>query len=92
MYESKDMQESISMEIGLDADAKRFYRRWKNEHDNIRRYEFTERYFRLIYSNTAVCDARNAIIFGPSHPALPSLEDLELYRRRMEHGDPAKMA
>ena len=54
------MEESISMEIGLDDDAKWFYRRWKNEHDNTKRYEFTERYFRLIYSNTTVCDARNA--------------------------------
>ena len=59
-YVSKDMEESISMEIGLDDDAKKFYRRWKNEHNNAKRYEFTERYFRLIYSNATVCDDRNA--------------------------------
>ena len=46
------------MEVGLDATAKRFYQRWESEPDKIRRYEFTERYFRLIYSNTAVCNAR----------------------------------
>ena len=59
-YLSKDMEESISMEIGLDDDAKKFYRRWKNEHSTVKRYEFTERYFRLIYSNTTVCDNREA--------------------------------
>ena len=60
MYVNKDMEESISMEIGLDDDAKRFFRRWKNEHCNVTRYEFTERHFRLIYSNTTVCDNRKA--------------------------------
>ena len=58
MYESKDIQECISMEVGLDATAKRFYRRWKNEQNKLRRYEFTERYFWLIYSNTVVWNAR----------------------------------
>ena len=58
MYESKDMEESISDEVGLGATAKRFYRRWKNQHDTDRRYGFTYRYFQFVDRNTKLWNTR----------------------------------
>ena len=46
------------MKLGIGATAEPFHRRWKNEHNNIRRYEFTKRYFQFIYDNTAICNDR----------------------------------